>query len=306
MKFEITILGSSSAVPTVDRNQSSQLLNIHENFILIDAGEGTQKQFLRYKIKQSKINYILISHLHPDHFIGLIGIICSFNLRGRKEPLTIIGPEGIQEIIDVQLKHSNSILNYALLFIKTGKPTGTILFEHCNFNITEIQLKHRIPCSGFLIKEKLAEYRIDNEKINGTDIPIKAFNFFKQGKDYIDENNKKYNFKDFTTKNYKSRSYAYLSDTLIDLNLAEFIKGVSILYHDATFANDMQDKALKTFHSTTGQAATLAKIAEVEQLIIGHFSTRYLHLEPLLLEAKQIFNNSSLAIEGAVFNIDKK
>ncbi len=304
MTFVVKILGSNSAVPAFDRNHTSQIVQVNNKYILIDCGEGTQLQMAKYKVKYSKIDYILISHLHGDHYLGLMGLLFTFHLYGRTKPLTVYGPKGLDEIILTQLKHSQSILNYKIDFIQTDPNQPQLIFENQSFTIKSFPLKHRIPCTGFLIKEKQKKRRIDSDKIP-EGFTNEQLALIKKGEDIIDESGRiVIKNKDITKPPKKSRSYAYCSDTKYDEDIIPFIKQVDLLYHESTFMKDLEERAQLTFHSTAQQAATIAKKAKVKKLLLGHFSSRYRQLEPLLNEAKSVFSETELAIEGQKFEIN--
>lgn len=305
MIFELTILGANAAIPAHGRFPTSQVLCIHHRYYMIDCGEGAQIQLFRYKIKINKIHAIFISHLHGDHYLGLMGLLNTMTLRGRTEPLYLHGPKGLQEIIMSQLKYSYSILNYPLYFVETNQEESVFLFEDEKVTVHTIPLLHRIPCCGFLFREKIKDKNLIKEAIP-TDLPIAGRIALKKGEDF-EYNHKILKNEDYTYSPNKSRSYAFCSDTIYlpSSPLIEIIQHVDLLYHEATFTKVHESRAAQTFHSTGEQAALIAKEAQVEQLILGHFSTRYYDLSPLLEEAKAIFSNSFLAIEGETFSINE-
>jgi ribonuclease Z len=301
--FELTILGANAAIPAHGRFPTSQVLCINHRYYLIDCGEGAQIQLFRYKIKINKIHAIFISHLHGDHYLGLMGLLNTMNLRGRTESLYLHGPKGLQEIITTQLKYSYSILNYSLYFIETNQEESVFLFEDKKVTVHTIPLLHRIPCCGFLFREKIKDRNLIKEKIP-TELSVAGRIALKKGEDF-QHNNQTLKNEDYTYAPNKSRSYAFCSDTvyLPSSPLIEIIQNVDLLYHEATFTKVHEQRAAQTFHSTAEQAALIAKEANVEQLILGHFSTRYYDLSPVLEEAKIIFPNSVLAIEGETFPV---
>lgn len=305
MIFELTILGANAAIPAHGRFPTSQVLCIHHRYYLIDCGEGAQIQLFRYKIKINKIHAIFISHLHGDHYLGLMGLLNTMNLRGRTEPLYLYAPKGLQEIIILQLKYSYSILNYALYFEETNQEESVFLFEDEKVTVHTIPLLHRIPCCGFLFKEKAKDKNLIKEKIP-TNLPIAGRIALKKGED-VEYNNQILKNEEYTYSPNKSRSYAFCSDTIYlpSSPLIDIIQEVDLLYHEATFTQVHEKRAAQTFHSTGQQAALIAKEANVNQLILGHFSTRYYDLLPLLEEAQEIFPNSVLAIEGQTFSVNE-
>ena len=304
MIFEVGILGSSSATPIYQRHPTAQVINFHERFFLIDCGEGTLIQMNRYKIKFHRINHIFISHLHGDHYLGLLGLISTMHLQGRVSTLHIHGPNDLKEIIDIQLKYSETTLRYPVEFHSIDPKNPSVLYDDEDVTISSIILSHRIPCTGFLFTEKPRQRKLKKDKLAQFNIPVTFYNELKAGKDYIDEEGKTVPNSALTIDPRKPRSYAFCSDTIFDERLISIVKGVDLLYHEATFLSDKADRAKETFHSTAAQAATIAKEAGVRRLIIGHFSARYKNLYPLLEEAKSVFPETTLAIEGDRFSID--
>lgn len=304
MIFEVGILGSSSATPIYQRHPTAQVINFHERFFLVDCGEGTLIQMNRYKIKFHRINHIFISHLHGDHYLGLLGLISTMHLQGRSTPLHIYGPYDLKEIIDIQLKYSETALRYQLEFHATDPVNPAVLYEDEDILISTIILSHRIPCTGFLFSEKPRLRKLKKDKLHQFNIPVTAYNDLKAGLDYVDEEGKRIPNDQLTNDPRKPRRYAFCSDTIFDERLISIVKGVDLLYHEATFLSDKADRAMETFHSTAAQAAEIAKRAGVKRLIIGHFSARYKNLYPLLDEAKAVFTETTLAIEGDRFSIE--
>ncbi len=301
--FQLTILGAGSATPTLLRNPSAQILSTNSDNFLIDCGEGTQIQLLKQKVKINKIRHIFISHLHGDHYFGLIGLISSLNLSKRTEPLTIYGPKGLDQIIGIQLKYAATALNFKLTFRTLNTEIVETLFENENIIISTIPLIHRIPCCGFLFIQKPTQPNIIKEKLT-SELTIEDIKKLKSGLDVFDFEGKiKYHSKDYTSGWHLGKKYAYCSDTAYFEKIIETIKGVDLLYHEATFLENLLERANSTYHSTAKQAATIAKKAEVKQLIIGHFSSRYPDLNQNLLEAKAVFENTQLANEGETYII---
>ncbi len=303
MTFEVTILGSSSATPIFNRNPSAQLLNVNEHFYLIDCGEGTQLQLLRYGLKAQRINHIFISHLHGDHYLGLIGLLSSLHLNGRTKAMHLFAPAALLEIIEVQFKYSETELRYPLIFHPTNAEKSQQIFENSDLKVETIILNHRIPCTGFKFVQKKRLRKAIKEKIEEFNIPANAIPNLKRGLDYTDAQGKVFKAADLTREAEEPRSYAYCSDTICSWNYLENIMGVDTLYHEATFMNDMLERASETFHTTALQAGEIAKKAGAKQLIIGHFSARYRDLIPLLEESRTLFTNTQLAIEGQTFSL---
>lgn len=304
MKFEVTILGSSSATPIFNRNPTSQVLNINERLYLIDCGEGTQQQMLRFEIKASRIDHILISHLHGDHYLGLVGLLSSMHLNGRKKALKLVCPEPLKEIIDLQLKYSDTELQFPIEYVFTNAEQREIVISNNDVVVETIPLDHRIACTGFLFKEKKRLRKLIKEKIESLDISVAYYSILKKGGDYTDEKGNIYKNEDLTTDSAEPKTYAYCSDTMYNENYFAQIANVTLLYHEATFLNDMLDRAVITHHTTALQAGEIALKTNAKKLLIGHFSARYKTLNELLDEAKTIFPSTELAIEGKTFFIE--
>ncbi len=296
--FELTILGCSSATPTSTRNPTAQLLNIAERFFLIDCGEATQIQLRRYKLKFQRINHIFISHLHGDHYLGLMGLLSSMHLLGRTVDMHIYCPPEMEDIIQVHFKHSQTSLKFKIIYHPHKYLSNDLIFEDKKVEVRTILLNHRIPCCGFIFTEKALLANISKEIIQRYKIPVDQILAIKSGADFITPDGELIPNKKLVTETAKPRSYAYCSDTIYDERIIEFIKGVNLLYHEATFLNNMLPRAQETYHTTAIQAATLAKKAHVHQLMLGHYSARYKDLQPLLDEAQTVFKNTILSTEG--------
>ncbi|UII31721.1 ribonuclease Z [Fulvivirga ulvae] len=303
MSFQLKILGSNSAMPAYGRHHSAQLLNVQNHYFLIDCGEATQMQLSRYKCKTLRISHIFISHLHGDHYLGLMGLIFTMHLLRRKSDLYIYGQKGLRDIITTQLKYSDTVLNYNIRFKELVPHQPELLFEDNSVEVSSFPLFHRVPCCGFLFKEKPKPMRLNKEKLPQK-ISLAHIALLKKGEDiYDDEGNLIYRNADLTLPPRKSRSYAYCSDTKYEESIIPNIAGVDLLYHEATFLNAKEMWATQTFHSTTTQAAEIAKKANVGQLLIGHYSARYNDLTPFLTEARAVFENTQLATEGEAIDI---
>jgi ribonuclease Z len=295
MSFELTILGANAAMPAHGRHLSAQVLDIGEELFLIDCGEGTQIRMMDLKIKKHKINQIFISHLHGDHIFGLIGLLMTFELNGRMAPLHIYSPAGLKEVIDIQLNHEPV---YPLHFHVTNPEESVLLFESKLVEVYSIPLVHRVPCHGFLFVEKPRPANMRKEKIHEYNIPFSQMPAIKAGADYTTSEGLVVPNSEITIGPLPSCKFAYCSDTMYSEDIIPIIRGVDLLYHEATFMHDLLGQANKTMHSTALQAASIAKQAKVKKLILGHFSSRYANLEPLLEEAKTVFENTNLAVEG--------
>lgn len=299
--FAVTILGNNSALPAYDRHPSAQIVTINDQLLLIDCGEGTQMQLSRYKIKRGKLNHIFISHLHGDHYFGLIGLLSSMALLNREQPLHLFAPAGLEEIIALQLKVASTTLPYDLVFHPLDK-AGLIL-DNAKFSVETFQTQHRIPCWGFLIREKKLPKKIDKDKAVAFNIPSAYYPSLKMGYDYTTKDGTVVYNNQVTTNNSPARSYAYCADTIYDERLADIARNVSMIYHEATYLNGMEERAAARFHSTTAQAATIALKANAGGLLLGHFSSKFEELHDYLKEALEVFPNTQLAIEGVTFRI---
>lgn len=290
-------------MPAHNRNQTAQFVQIQNCHLLIDCGEGTQMQLRHYGLRMSRIDYIFISHLHGDHCLGLMGLISTLNLYGRTNPLHLYGPRGLDEIITVQLRHSQTWLRFPLQFHIVDTSKARVILDHEHFTVESIPLIHRVPCAGYLFREKPKPLNINKAALHDK-LKLQEIALFKQGKDVCHEDGSiKYRHEDYTLPAKRSRSYAYCSDTQVNPAMIEQIRGVELLYHEATFTSDLAARASHTMHSTAQQAAETAKEAAVEHLLIGHFSTRYKELDGLLDEAKEVFEDTELAIEGVCVSI---
>ena len=305
MSLKLTILGCHSATPRTFAHPTSQFLEINNRFFLIDCGEGTQAQLRKYKIKFSKIKHVFISHLHGDHFYGLIGLISTFSLLNRESELHIFAPKGAEEIIKLQLKLSKSWIHYPLFFHELKSKKSELIFEDDHVQVTTIPLKHRIYTNGFLFQEKITERKINIAAIlKQPEIEICDYQNLKNGKDFIKKNGDIISNKKLTFEPPQPITYAFCSDTIYNEDIIPIIKNVDLLYHESTFLDDKIELAKKTKHTTAKQAAKIANKAKVGKLILGHYSSRYKNLESFLTEAKIEFDNVVLSEEGKVFIVE--
>jgi len=304
MKFEVTILGSSSATPIYNRNPTSQVLNINERLYLIDCGEGTQQQMLHFGIKASRIDYIFISHLHGDHYLGLVGLLSSMHLNGRTKALKLFGPVPLKEIIYLQLKYSETELQYPLDFIDTDPVKAAVILDNQDIVVESIPLNHRIDCTGFLFTQKTRNRKLLKDKVEELNIPVEYFTALKKGNNYTAPDGTIYKNDTLTSAPEAPKSYAYCSDTLYSEQYFKQISNATLLYHESTFLNDMLERAQSTHHTTALQAAQVAINTHAKKLLLGHFSARYKSLNELLEEAQSIFPETELAIEGKTFIIE--
>ena len=305
MSLKLTILGCHSATPRVNANPTAQFLEIKNHNFLIDCGEGTQVQLRKYSIKFFKIKHIFISHLHGDHFFGLIGLISTFRLLNRETELHIYAPKGLKEIITLQLKLSNSWTNYPLVFHGLTSKKSELIFEDEKVEVHTIPLNHRIYTNGFLFKEKLGERKLNMNAINEyKEIDICDYQNLKNGRDYTLENGTILKNKILTLDPPKPKSYAFCSDTAYFPEIVPIIKNANCLYHETTFLKDKETLAETTKHATAAHAASIAQQANVKQLIIGHYSGRYKNINDFKTEAQVVFKNTVLAETGKVFEIN--
>lgn len=299
--MKLNILGCYSATPRVNTNPTAQVLEIKNHLFLIDCGEGTQVQLRKHKIKFNRIKHIFISHLHGDHFFGLVGLISTFRLLTRETDLHIYGPKGLKEIITLQMKLSNSWTNYALIFHELTATDSQLIFEDETVTVHTIPLDHRIYTNGFLFKEKLGDRKLDITKVEAANISIAYYQKLKQGFDVVNEDGILIDHKKVTYPPKKPKSYAFCSDTAYNESIVPIIKNVEVLYHESTFLQKHEKLAQPTKHSTAKQAASIAKQANVGQLILGHYSTRYDSLEAFKEQAQSVFENVNLAEDGKQF-----
>ncbi len=305
MSFKITVLGSGAAIPTTTRNPSAMVLQMNNKHFLVDCGEGTQMQMRRFKLRFQRISHIFISHLHGDHFFGLIGLISSYHLLGRKDPLHIYADEKIRRVIEVQLDASQTQLAYPLHF-HALPATPALIYEDEHQIVETFPLDHRVQTNGFLFKEKPRLRKIKKSFINLEDVSVNEIREIKAGADYTSPSGKFYPNSSITTDPLPPRSFAYCSDTRYTEDVIEHISGATLLYHEASFANDMENVANEKFHSTAMQAATIAGKANALQLLLGHFSARYKQIDKLLDEARQVFPETIAAEDGMTYSVGKK
>ncbi|MGV6845436.1 MAG: ribonuclease Z [Lutibacter sp.] len=304
MSIKVTILGCHSATPRENAHPTSQVVNIKNKHFLVDCGEGTQIQMRKNKIKFNNIEHIFISHLHGDHFFGLVGLISTFRLLNREKELHIYAPKGLKEIITLQLKISNSWTQYPLYFHNLEGNKSEIIFESEKIKVTTIPLTHRVYTNGFLFEEKIGLRKINIQTVEKyPEIEKCDYENLKQGKDFTLSNGTRLKNEFLTLPPSKPLSYAFCSDTSFNLKIVPLIKNIDCLYHESTFLTDKEDLAKTTMHSTAKQAAEIAKQANVKKLIIGHFSSRYKEKIRFLEEAKSIFDKTVLAAENKVFEI---
>lgn len=304
MKFEVTILGSNSALPTPKRFSSSQVLNFREKLFLLDCGEGTQIQLRRYNQKFSGINHIFITHLHGDHCFGLPGLISSFNLLGRKAKLHLYAHADLEKVLTPVLAYFMPKASFEIVYHPINPKKNELIYEDRALEVYTIPLKHRMPTCGFLFKEKKNEYNIKKNAIGTFNLGIKDILKIKKGEDHTDSDGKVIPNSRLATPPKPSRSYAYITDTIYKPNIIPMIQNVGTLYHEATYADDAALRISKTMHSTGGQAAQIAQGANAKQLLIGHFSARYNDITIIEKEAKKHFFNTKAIKDGMTISIE--
>jgi ribonuclease Z len=297
----VTILGNNSAVPAFDRHPTSQVVTIDGNNLLVDCGEGTQIQMINYKIRRSKISHIFISHLHGDHYFGLIGLINSFSLLGHKQDLHVFGPAALKEIIEIQLKVADTRLCYAL-YIHPITAEGTLV-DQDHFTVKCFRTNHRIECYGFSFTEKRMARKLDPEKAKQFHIPTSFYDRLKSGQDYVQKDGTVVKNESVTIPAPKGKVYAFCADTKYDESIIPNIRDADMIYHETTYLDNLRERAETRFHSTTKQAALIARKASVKKLLIGHFSSKYDTLEEFEKEAREVFPDTELAVEGVAYRV---
>jgi ribonuclease Z len=300
--FAVTILGNNSALPMHDRHPTSQVVSYDENLFLVDCGEGTQIQMNKFKIRRSRIKHIFISHLHGDHYFGLPGLLTSYGLNNRQEPLYLHAPEPLMEILDLQLKVASTQLPYELHFHPIPEKGGLLVNEK-KIEVHAFPVIHRIPCWGFLFREKPKPRKLDMDRLIQYRIPSSFYPRLKAGDDYCLPDGTLIKNEEVTTPGPESLSYAFCADTIYTESFLDNIRGCTLLYHEATYLDSLRERAAERFHSTAKQAAELALKAETNQLLLGHFSSKYEGLDEFLSEAREVFPSTQLAIEGSCYSI---
>lgn len=302
MDFTVTILGSGAAVPTSRRNPSSQYIQCRNRHFLIDCGEGTQMQMRKFGVNFNRITHIFISHLHGDHFFGLVGLLSTMHLMGRVKPIQIYGPIGLKDIVLLQLEVAKGKLAFELIFTEIKPESSVLLFEDDKVKVSCFPLVHKIPTSGFRIEEKERERKLLADKAKADGVKLEYYHRLKKGED-IEEDDRTILSQDYTEAAAPPKSYAYCSDTAYSEVTINAVKNVNVLYHEATFVEVLRDRATATKHSTAKDAAEVAKAAQVGRLMMGHLSARYDTGEQHLIEARQIFDPSECVEDGQVIEV---
>jgi ribonuclease Z len=301
--MKLTILGSSSALPTSERYPSAHVLNAHERFYLIDCGEGTQMQLRKNRIRFGKINHVFISHLHGDHVFGIYGLLSTFSLMGRKNVLHLYAPGNYKQILQTHLSDFDINLNFEIDFIPLSGKDPIQILDDKYITVTSFPLKHRIPSYGFLFREKISDRNVIKEKIDEYKIPVVRIRAIKKGEDFVTPDGEVVKNESITYPPADPKSFAYCSDTKYFKRLASFVRGVTLLYHETTFDKSKAELAGITGHSTTIDAARTALEAGASALLIGHFSARYRNISFLVEEARTLFPDTYAAIDGKSFDI---
>ncbi|RPD45160.1 ribonuclease Z [Paracnuella aquatica] len=299
--LSVTILGNNSAVPAFNRHPTSQVVTLDGTNYLVDCGEGTQIQMIKYKIRRSKISHVFISHLHGDHYFGLVGLLNTFGLLSHSQELHIFGPAALQQIIELQLQVAETQLPYALHFhLVDGNAT---LVDNEQIRIKSFRTDHRIPTYGFSFEEKRDRRKLIIDKVEEAGIPVSFYNSLQQGLDYIKPDGSVIANRELTTAPVPGKKYAFCADTRYDERIIEHIRDFDMIYHETTYLDNFQEQAYNRFHSTTRQAGRLAMKAGVKRLLIGHFSSKYSELEPFVQETREVFPATELAVEGQTYEL---
>jgi ribonuclease Z len=301
--FKVTILGNGSAVPTGHHNPSSQIVKMADMQLMIDCGEGTQMQMIKYSVKHRNLNHIFISHLHGDHYFGIFGLISTFHLFGRDTPLNLYAPAELKKLIEHQLRISNTTLRFSLNFYPLEEVGSMPLFVYKNFTASIFPLFHRIPTWGIKISMKDEELRIDKGFVESFNPTIEQILKIKKGEDFTSEKGILFKNEEITLPPKPALSYAYCSDTAFNESLIQHLKNANLVYHEATFDNTLEEMANDKQHSTSEQAARLAKLSKVGRLLLGHYSARFEDLSELLAQAQSIFPKTLLSEEGKSYEI---
>jgi ribonuclease Z len=297
----VTILGNNSAVPAFDRHPTSQVVTLDGNNYLVDCGEGTQIQMINFKIRRSRISHIFISHLHGDHYFGLVGLINSFSLLGHQQELHVFGPSPLQEIIEIQLRVADTKLCYPLHFHKISGPAT--LLDNDRIEVKCFPTQHRVECYGFSFREKRKPRKLIIESVKENNIPLHFYENLKRGEDFITSAGEVIKNEWLTVDAPKGKTYSFCADTRYDESMIQHIKDSDLIYHESTYLDHLRERAFERFHSTTKQAAEIAKKAGVKKLLIGHFSSKYDTLEEFEAEAREVFPNTELALEGVTYRV---
>jgi ribonuclease Z len=302
-RFAVTVLGNNAALPAQGRHPTSQILHYHNRNYLLDCGEGTQMQIQRFRVKTGNLDFAFITHLHGDHYYGLLGLVTSMHLNQRKARFRVYAPEGLEEIIHVNLKYSHTELSFPLEIVAVDPTQHKKIGEDGSLDFFSVPLQHRVPCCGYVFVEKPRPTKFKKEMLEQHGVRgVKAIQQLKRGDPFVTGDGQSIQSADFMYPQ-PQRSYAFLGDTLFHQPVADYVRGVDTLYHESTFTNDESTRAAERFHSTAAQAATIAKEAGVKQLLLGHFSAKYKDTSVFETEARSIFANSIATAEGNTYDI---
>jgi ribonuclease Z len=299
--FAVTILGNNSAIPTLDRHPTAQIVTCNDQLLLVDCGEGTQLQMARYKIKRSRLRYIFISHLHGDHYFGLIGLLNSLSLLGRTETLTVFAPPELETILLLQFECSGTTLQFQLHFVPLTAENQGVILEDKELRVSFFPTMHRIPCYGFIFEVQKRKRKIIPEQTRVYEIPAAYFSKLQEGADYQRKDGLLVKNDWVTVPPLPGKRYVYCADTMYTEDLLPYVAKADLLYHETTYLHNLTERAAERYHSTSVQAATLALKADAKRLIVGHFSSKYTDLEPFLEESRPVFENTDLAMEGVTY-----
>jgi len=299
--LSVTILGNNSAVPAFNRHPTSQVVSHDGTNYLVDCGEGTQIQMIKYRIRRGRISHIFISHLHGDHYFGLVGLLNTFGLLSHKQELHVYGPAPLQQIIEMQMNVAETSLPFPLHFHTLAK--NEVLVDNERIRISCFRTAHRIECYGFLFEEKEGKRKLLIERVRKWGIPVSFYSSLQNGLDYITPRGQTVSNDQVTAAPERGKKYAFCADTKYDESIIPIIYGADMIYHETTYLDNMREKAAERFHSTTKQAAEIARRAMCGKLLIGHFSSKYSTLEAFEAEAREVFRNTELAIEGNTYEV---
>ena len=301
--FKIHVLGCGSALPTLRHNPSSQVVEIRGKFFMVDCGEGTQLQLRRSKLRFTRINSVFITHLHGDHCFGLIGMLSTFGMLGRTAPMTVYGPKELGSILAMLMTSFCTGLEYKVDFVPVDTEANKVVYEDKSLTVETVPLKHRLPCCGYLFREKPTLPHIRRDMVDFYNIPLSQINNIKNGADWIDADGNTVENERLTIPADRPRSYAYCSDTRYLPELYKYLLNVDLLYHESTYISEDSEKAKLYYHSTSKQAAMVAKAANVGKLMLGHYSSKYNDEKEILKEAKVVFDRCFLSEEGLVVDV---
>ncbi|RAJ83214.1 ribonuclease Z [Chitinophaga dinghuensis] len=299
--FGVTILGNNSAIPTLDRYPTAQIVTCNDQLLLIDCGEGTQLQIAKYRIKRGKLRYIFISHLHGDHYFGLIGLLNTLNLMGRVDPLSIYAPPELEQIIQIQMECSGTALRYEINFVPLMPGYTGVILEDKDLSVSCFPTQHRISCFGFSVELRKKKRKLIPDQAKAYEVPAAYYGKLQEGADYLRKDGLLVKNDWVTIPPEKGKRYVYCADTIYDVNLLPYLQDADVIYHETTYLHELEGRAAERFHSTSVQAASLAAAAHAKRLLIGHFSSMYTELDPFLEQTRPIFPNTDIAEEGVTF-----